>query len=52
VVADGDKIDIAFAVDLAARKKNTSTRPCPAQSNNSRAPSVKNVCARLPRSDT
>src|SRR3984885_4159208 len=33
-------------------RKNTSTRPWPAQSNSSRAPSVKKVCARLPSSET
>src|SRR5580704_7652842 len=33
-------------------KKNTSMRPWPAQSNNSRAPSVKKVWARLPSSET
>src|SRR6202161_2467707 len=33
-------------------RKNTSMRPWPAQSNNSRAPSVKKVWARLPSSDT
>ena len=52
VVADADQIDVAFAVDLAAERKNTSTRPWPAQSNSSRPPSVKNMCCRLPSSDT
>src|SRR5215813_4720998 len=33
-------------------RKNTSTRPCPAQSNSSRPPSVKKECRRLPSSDT
>src|ERR1700732_3050864 len=33
-------------------RKNTSTRPWPAQSNNSRAPSVKKVWVRLPSSET
>src|SRR4051794_38684278 len=33
-------------------RKNTSMRPCPAQSNNSRAPSVKKLCLRLCSSET
>src|SRR5262249_24545176 len=33
-------------------RKNTSMRPCPAQSNSSRPPSVKKLWRRLPSSDT
>src|SRR6266567_4453947 len=33
-------------------RKKTSMRPWPAQSNSSRPPSVKNICLRLPSSDT
>ena len=39
-------------VSLLGSPKNTSMRPCPAQSNNSRAPSVQNVFFGEPSSDT
>ena len=39
-------------VSLLGSPKNTSMRPCPAQSNSSRPPSVKKFCRRLPSSET
>src|SRR5262245_62704466 len=33
-------------------RKNASMRPCPAQSNSSRPPSVNELCLRLPRIET